>query len=104
MLTLSAASERKNDLSTVNIRAYPQENHHLPFPPVSDRSYCEQTAEQPTVSLMTDVIIETISRLESECITFREEHQKLKLKIQGVKTLGNFLDNPSKVCDFTGIT
>lgn len=65
LLTLSTASEGNDDSSTVDIGACSQEIHPLPSPHESDRSHSEQTAEQPT-SLMTNVTMETISRLESE--------------------------------------
>lgn len=61
------------------------------------------TAKQPSVSLMTDVTMETISRLELEYNTLREENQKVKLEIEGLKMPDKFLDNPSKVCYFTGL-
>ena len=72
----AAGSSRSatEDSSLVNVVADP---HPLPSPLESDSSQCEQTAEQPSVSVMTDVTMETISRLESECITLQEENQKL---------------------------
>ena len=76
--TLNTAMEGNDDLSMVNIGACPQDIHPLPSQPEPGCSHCEQTAEQPSVSLMTDVTMETISRLESECITLREENRKLK--------------------------
>lgn len=100
LLILSTASEGNS--SSVDIGACPQEIHPLSLPVESDHSQCEHTAEQPTVSSMTDVTMDTISRLELECITLREENQKLKLEIQGLKK-PNFLNSPSKVCYFTGL-
>ena len=98
----AAGSSRSatEDSSSVNVVA---DAHPLPSPLESDSSQCEQTAEQPSVSVMTDVTMETISRLESECITLREENQKLKLEINVLKPPDKFLDNPSKVCYFTGL-
>ena len=78
-----AAGSATEDTSLVNVMADP---HPLPSPLESDSSQCEQTAEQPSVSVMTDVTMETISRLELECITLREENQKLKLEINVLKT------------------
>ena len=103
LLALSTSSEGNDDSSTVDIGASSQEIHPLPSPLEFDCNHCEQTVEQPTVSVMTDVTMESISRLESECITLREENQKLNIELQGLKTPDNFLDSPSKVCYFTGL-
>ena len=71
-----------------------------PLPLQSDSSHCKQTAEQ---SVITDVTLEAMRRLESECINLREENQKLRLEIDSMKTPDKFLDNPSKVRYFTGL-
>ena len=54
----------------------------------------KSAVEQSTVSVMTDVTMESISRLELECATSLEENIKLQSDLQSLKQE----DTPTKVC------
>ena len=53
------------------------------------------SCEQPTTCVLTDMTRESISKLESECATLREENLKLKSEIQNLRQ-DHFMDDPKK--------
>ena len=72
----------------------PLESHnHFGCSPLSENT--EPAMEQTTVSVTTDMSIDSISRLVCECAKLREENIKLQSELQFLRK-GNFLESPLK--------
>ena len=57
-------------------------------------SLLSETTSTEHVHIMTDMIMDNISRLERECANLREENIRIQSELQKEK----FLDSPKKVC------
>ena len=70
------------------------------LPPLSENT--QPAVDQATVSITTDISMDSISRLECECAKLQKENVKLQSELQFLRK-GNFLDSPKKVCYYTGL-
>ena len=62
----------------------------------------ETTSTEEHVHIMTDMTMDSISRLEWECANLREENIRLQSELQVLRK-EKFLDSPKKVCYYTGL-
>ena len=74
------------------------------FLPVQRPDQCSDLPpQQPGISVMTDLTMQSIDRLEMECSALRQENLKLKMKIKSLREPETFLDDNKKVRYFTGL-